>query len=70
MSRESGVPEWVATRIAAGDTAVDSTAMAAANSARLKAENPANPVTPTVYDLTTNRVVDVQEPDWLDDMFS
>jgi hypothetical protein len=70
MARESGVPEWVVTRIAAGDTAVDSTAMAAANSGRLKAKNPANPVTPTVYDLMANRVVDIQEPDWLDDMFS
>jgi hypothetical protein len=69
MARESGVPEWVATRIAAGDPAVDSDATAAANSGRLKAENPANPVTPTVYDLRANRVVDIQRPGWLDDMF-
>lgn len=69
MAHESGVPEWVVTRIAAGDTAVDSTAMAAANSGRLKAESPANPVTPTIYDLTANRVVDIQDPDWLDAMF-
>jgi protein-disulfide isomerase len=70
MARESGVPEWVATRIAAGDPAVNSNAMAAANMGRLKAENPANPVTPTVYDLKANSVVDIQDPDWLDNMFS
>jgi hypothetical protein len=70
MARESGVPEWVATRMAAGDPAVDNNAMAAANTGRLKAENPANPVTPTVYDLRANSVVDIQDPDWLDDMFS
>jgi thioredoxin family protein len=70
MARESGVPEWVATRIAAGDPAVDSYTIAAANSGRLKAENPANPVTPTVYDLRANKVVDIQAPGWLDDMFS
>jgi hypothetical protein len=70
IARESGVPEWVATRIAAGDPAVDGNAMADANSERLKAENPSNPVTPTVYDLKANRAVDIQDPGWLDDMFS
>jgi hypothetical protein len=50
--------------------AVDSKAMADANSGQLKAENPSNPVTPTVYDLKANRAVNIQDPGWLDDMFS
>lgn len=66
MARESGVPEWVAMRIAAGVPAVDTAAMNGANRARLEAVNPENPSTPTVYDLKTNRVIDLQDPAWLD----
>lgn len=69
-ARESRLPEWVITRIAAGDPAIDGTAIAAANMGRLKAENPENPTTPTVYDLKVNRVIDIQHPDWLDHMLS
>jgi hypothetical protein len=32
--------------------------------------NPADPGTPTVYDLKTNRVVDIQDPGWLDALSS
>lgn len=67
-ARESGIPDSVATRIAAGDRAVDVDAMAAANTGRLKAENPANPSTPTVYDLNANRVIDIQDSGWLDNL--
>ncbi|MCV7402224.1 thioredoxin domain-containing protein [Mycobacterium fragae] len=66
MARESGVPEWVAMRIAASLPAVDTAAMNGANRARLKAVNPENPSTPTVYDPKTNRVIDLQDPAWLD----
>jgi len=70
MARESGVPEAVADRIAAGDHAVDAAAVSDANRARLNEVNPANPSTPTVYDLRANRLVDLQDPAWLDDLSS
>jgi hypothetical protein len=70
MARESGVPEAVADRIAAGDYAIDAATLNHANRARLNQVNPANPGTPTVYDLKANRVVDIQDPGWLDDLSS
>ena len=70
IARESGIPEAVADRIAAGDHAVDTAAVSDANRARLNEVNPANPGTPTVYDLRANRLVDLQDPAWLDDLSS
>jgi hypothetical protein len=70
MARESGVAAVVADRIAAGDYAVDAAALNEANLARLDEVDPANPGTPTVYDLKTNRVVDIQDPGWLDALSS
>ena len=69
-ARESGVTEAVADRIAAGDYVVDTAALNDANRARLEQVNPQNPGTPTVYDLRANKVVDIQEPGWLDDVAS
>jgi protein-disulfide isomerase len=66
MARESGLPDVVADRIAAADNVVDSTAIGDTNKARLKEENPANPGTPTIYNLNTRSVVDTQDPGWLD----
>lgn len=66
MARESGLPEVVADRIAAGENAVDTNAVNAANRARLNAENPEQPGTPTVYDLNTKSVVDLQDSGWPD----
>jgi protein-disulfide isomerase len=66
MARESGLPDVVADRIAAGDDAVDAVAVGDANKARLKEENPANPGTPTIYNLNTRSVVDTDDPGWLD----
>jgi Thioredoxin len=70
MARESGVPEMLADRIAAGDYAVDAAALNDANRVRLDEVNPASPGTPTVYDLKANRLVDIQDPGWLDDLSS
>jgi hypothetical protein len=70
MARESGIPEVVADRIAADEYAVDTAALNDANRARLAQVNPANPGTPTVYDLKANRLVDIQDPGWLDDLSS
>jgi protein-disulfide isomerase len=66
MARESGLPDGVAARIAAGENVVDTTAVNDANKARLKDENPTNPGTPTIYNLNTRSVVDTQDPGWLD----
>jgi hypothetical protein len=66
MARESGVAPVVADRIAAGDYAVDAAALNEANQARLDEVSPSEPGTPTVYDLKTNRIVDIQDPGWLD----
>jgi hypothetical protein len=70
MARESGVPDWTADRIAAGDNVVDTAAVNDANKARLKEDNPENPGTPTVYDLSTKSVVDTQDAGWLDKLAS
>ena len=70
MARESGVPDTVADRIAVGDNVVDTAAVNDANRARLKAQNPDNPGTPTVYNLNTKSVVDTQDPGWLDELVS
>ena len=70
MARESGVPEVVADRIAAGNHAVDAAALNDANRARLNEENPQNPGTPTIYNLNTKSVVDLQDAGWLDELIS
>jgi hypothetical protein len=70
MARESGMPSWLADRIAAADNVVDAAAVNDANKALLKEENPENPGTPTVFNLNTKSVVDTQDPDWLDELIS
>jgi protein-disulfide isomerase len=70
MARESGITEAVIERIAAGDYVVDTAALNDANRTRLGQVNPENPGTPTVYDLKANKVVDIQDPAWLDDVSS
>jgi protein-disulfide isomerase len=66
LARESGLPDVVADRIAAGDSVVDTTAVSDANKDRLKEENPTNPGTPTIYNVNTRSVVDTQDWAWLD----
>jgi hypothetical protein len=70
MARDSGIPDWVADRIATGDFVVDPTAVGDANKARLKDENPDHPGTPTIYNINTKSVVDIQDSDWLDTLIS
>ena len=70
MARESGLPDVVADRIAAGDIVVDAGAVSDANKARLKEASTDNPGTPTIYDLNTKSVVDTQDPGWLDALAS
>jgi protein-disulfide isomerase len=70
LARDSGLPDVVADRIAAGDNVVDTQAVNDANKARLKDENPENPGTPTIYNPNTRSVVDTQDPGWLDALTS
>jgi protein-disulfide isomerase len=70
MARESGIADVVADRIAAGDHVVDTAAINDANRARLRQVNPEHPSTPTVYDLKANKLVDLQDPAWLDALSS
>jgi hypothetical protein len=69
MARESGISDEVAARIAAGDSGVDVHAMDDANTTRLNSVEPDDPGTPTVYDLKAKKVVDLQDPGWLDNLF-
>lgn len=70
IARESGITDVVADRIAAGDHVVDTAAINDANRARLGQVNPEHPSTPTVYDLKANKLVDSQDPAWLDALSS
>ncbi|WP_082981109.1 thioredoxin domain-containing protein [Mycolicibacter heraklionensis] len=65
-ARESGLPDHVVDRIAAGQQVVDATSMNAFNRVQLLAANPESPGTPTVYDLATKTVVDTDDAGWLD----
>lgn len=69
IARASGIPAPVADRIAAGEPGpdnVDIAAMAADNHHRLSQADPESPGTPTVYDRNADKVVDTDEPGWLD----
>ncbi len=70
MAEESGIPDDVAGRIRAGDTAddVDIDEMAAYNYGALIGVDPITTGTPTVYDLSTQEKVDIHEDDWLDNL--
>ena len=70
MARECGLPDVVADRIGAGDKVVDATALNDANRARLDQVDPENPRTPTAYDLKANRLIDLQDPGWLEALSS
>lgn len=67
-ARDSGLPDHVVERIAAGQPAVETISMNAFNRVQLLAANPESPGTPTVYDLNTRRVVDTADPGWLDQL--
>ncbi len=66
MARESGIDNVVADRIVAGDSVIDPAAVNDANKARLVQLAPGNAGTPTVYDLSANKVLDAQDSAWLD----
>jgi protein-disulfide isomerase len=62
---ESGVSEAAVATIRSGQQALDTDAMSSANEDRLQQVRQGDAATPTVYDLTTNEVIDTQEDGWL-----
>ena len=68
IASDTDIPPKVIDHIEAGDTGVDVEAMDEANQAGLEEVRPDDAGTPTVFDTTTKEVVDVGNPDWLDDL--
>jgi protein-disulfide isomerase len=68
MAEDSGLPVDVANRIKNGETAdqVDIEEMNAYNYGALIGIDPISTGTPTVYDLDTQKKVNIQDADWLD----
>lgn len=62
---DSGVSGEAVASIRSGAHAVDTDAMTQTNESRLQDIREGDPGTPTVYDLTTNALVDIQEDGWL-----
>ena len=65
MARESGIPAAVVDRIAGGEPALDVVDMADSNFGYLFEVNPLDPGTPTVYDPSTDEILDIYDNNWL-----
>lgn len=65
IATDSGLPDAVVTRIADGDTAVDTDALLEFNFTALEDISPNNLGTPLVYDLGREQVVDIADEQWL-----
>ena len=65
MARESGIPAAVVDRIAGGEPALDVVDMADSNFGYLFELNPLDPGTPTVYDPSTDEILDIYDNNWL-----
>lgn len=65
MARESGVPPTAVEAMRAGKPALDLQEMAATNFEYLYEVDPINTGTPTVFDLNTNKTVDIYDNNWL-----
>lgn len=68
MAEESGIPSEVVDRIDAGETGVDTEAMNIFNEASLEDVSNKEAGTPTVFDTSTKEIVDLEDPDWLDQL--
>ena len=65
MASESGIPAAVVDRIAGGEPALDVVDMADSNFEFLFEVNPLDTGTPTVYDLSTDEILDIYDNNWL-----
>ena len=68
IASNTGIPPKVIDHVEAGDTGVDVEAMDEANQASLDEIRPGDAGTPTVFDTTTEEVVDTSDPEWLDQL--
>jgi Thioredoxin len=68
IAETADLPPEVVDRIAAGDTGVDVEAMDKDNEVRLEEILGDEPSTPTVFDNMTEKLVDIRELDWLDQL--
>ena len=65
IATDSGLPDAVVSRIADGDTAVDTAALLEFNFDALEDISPSSLGTPLVYDLVDEQVVDIADEQWL-----
>jgi hypothetical protein len=68
IAESSGLPAEVVDRIASGDAAVDVNAMNRVNTARLEELSGKSASTPTVYDVMGEKIVDIDNDEWLQDL--
>lgn len=68
LAEVAELPSEVVDRIAAGDTGVDVEVMDDVNQDQLEEIKPNDAGTPTVFDTTTEEVVDISEADWLEQL--
>ncbi len=68
IASDTGIPPGLVDRMESTDNGVDVEAMDEANAAALKEIKPDDAGTPTVFDATANKVVDINDPDWLDQL--
>ncbi len=66
IARDSGLSEEITTRIADGDSAVDTDDLASENANLLSEQSPTSPGTPVVYNLTAKETVDISDDAWLE----
>ncbi|MCV7177345.1 DsbA family protein [Mycolicibacterium sphagni] len=70
MARESGVPPAAVDAMRAAKSALDLQEMEDTNFEYLYEIDPMNTGTPTVFDLTTNKTVDIYDNNWLSKLMS
>ncbi|WP_099246101.1 thioredoxin domain-containing protein [Mycobacterium sp. shizuoka-1] len=70
MARESGVPPPAVDAMRAGKPALDVAEMANTNFEYLYEIDPINTGTPTIFDLNTNKTLDVYDNNWLSKLMS
>jgi Thioredoxin len=64
----SELPAEVVDRIASGDETVNVNAMNRANTTRLEEVSGKNAATPTVYDVSSEQIVDIGDDEWLQNL--
>jgi hypothetical protein len=69
IASASGLSDAVVENIAAAKSAIDAEKMNASNTQALTAATSGTVGTPLLYDLKQKAVIDLEDPDWLDNLF-